>query len=107
MTKTIWVSFDLGIRGDFEGMYKFLDAHSAKECGNNLAVLKYDAKSDVLQEVTKDLRKAIRRDKRTRVYVIHLDEKGKAKGRFVIGARKPPAWAGYSPSHTDEEDADE
>jgi hypothetical protein len=30
MEALIWLSLDLGIRGDFEGMYQFLGEHKAK-----------------------------------------------------------------------------
>jgi hypothetical protein len=30
----VWISFDLGVRGDYEGMYAWLDTHNAKECGD-------------------------------------------------------------------------
>ena len=31
---TVWISYDLGIRGDYEGLYAWLDSHRAKECGD-------------------------------------------------------------------------
>lgn len=37
MRALIWLSFDLGIRGDFEGMYQFLGEHNARECGDSMA----------------------------------------------------------------------
>ena len=33
-TSTIWISYDLGVRGDYEGLYAWLDSHGAKECGD-------------------------------------------------------------------------
>ena len=30
---TIWISYDLGVRGDYENLYSWLDTHGAKECG--------------------------------------------------------------------------
>jgi len=33
MKKLIWIAFDLGVRGDYDGIYEFLDTHEAKECG--------------------------------------------------------------------------
>jgi hypothetical protein len=41
MQKTIWISFDLGVKGDYEQLYAWLDNHGAKECGPNLATLRY------------------------------------------------------------------
>lgn len=33
----IWLSFDLGVSGDYEGMYAWLDDKRAKECGSSVA----------------------------------------------------------------------
>jgi hypothetical protein len=32
-----WLSFDLGVRGDYEALYEWLDALDAKECGDSVA----------------------------------------------------------------------
>lgn len=107
MVKFVWITFDLGIRGDFEGIYEFLDAHGAKECGDSVAAFNYEYKNDLIRELTIDLEKAARFDKRSRVYVIYPSEQGKHKGRFIIGKRKPPPWAGYGALNVDEEDVGE
>ena len=39
--QVIWISFDLGIRGDYENLYAWLDEHGAKECGDNFASIIY------------------------------------------------------------------
>jgi hypothetical protein len=28
-----WISFDLGLQGDYEPLYEWLDRHEALECG--------------------------------------------------------------------------
>ena len=33
----IWLSFDLGVSGDYEGTYAWLDDKSARECGSSVA----------------------------------------------------------------------
>lgn len=106
MKALIWVSFDLGVRGDFEGIYEFLDAHEAKECGDSLAAFWFEYKKDLVAELTKDLKSAVTFDKRSRIYVIHSAQ-GKTTGKFIVGKRKSPAWAGFGPSHGDEEDVGE
>ena len=35
--KAIWLSFDLGVAGDYPGLYKWLDEHDAVECGDSVA----------------------------------------------------------------------
>ena len=108
MKSFIWLSFDFGVRGDYEGMYQFLDAHNAKECGDSLAGFQYEHTGSLLDYLKKDLKKRIEFDKRSRVYVIYLDKNdGKQKGRFIIGSRKSPPWTGHAPSMREEEDVGE
>lgn len=104
MKKFVWVSFDLGIRGDYEGIYEFLDAHKAKECGDKLAAFNFESKHDLIGDLTKELKKSVNLDKRSRVYMIYLGDDQKLKGRFLFGSRKSPPWAGHAPSHDEEED---
>jgi len=35
MKQTIWISYDLGLQGDYPGLYRWLDLHKAKECVNS------------------------------------------------------------------------
>lgn len=41
MKQLIWISYDLGVSGDYENLYAWLDDHGAKECGqsNRVALL--------------------------------------------------------------------
>ena len=48
MVKTVWLSYDLGVRGDYEGLFEFLAGAGAKECGSNLGVFSFPVKQDVL-----------------------------------------------------------
>lgn len=96
-TTTIWISYDLGIQGDYEGMYAWLDKHQAKECGDSVAVLSYQFEEPFLAALKADLKEAVDITKRTRIYVIYRDEKsGKNKGSFIYGGRRASPWLGYS-----------
>lgn len=33
MEVRVWLGYDLGVKGDYPGMYAFLDDHDAIECG--------------------------------------------------------------------------
>jgi hypothetical protein len=99
----VWLSFDLGVRGDFQGMYEFLDAYKAKECGNSVGVFSFDYQNDLVVELTAKLQEHVDFDKRSRVYVIFPRE-GKHVGRFIVGKRKAPPWAGYATSEAADED---
>jgi hypothetical protein len=103
MKNFIWISFDLGVQGDYEGMYSWLDAHNAKECGDSVAAMYYEYEEKLLDELKHDLESSVRINKKTRIYVIRLFS-GKMKGRFIFGTRKSPPWAGYGPQKGEEEE---
>lgn len=103
MEKLIWFSYDLQFKGDYEGLYCWLDNHNAKECGNSLASFNYDYKVDLAEELREDLKGNIRYAKHDRIYIIWREE-SKLKGRFIFGKRKAPPWSGYG---THESEIDE
>ena len=99
MEKTIWISYDLDIRGDYTGLFAWLDNHDAKECGNLMAVLKYQIEKgeDLLSKLSDDLNKKVKFKESDRIYVIYADDKtGLNKGKFVVGNRRKSPWQGYS-----------
>ncbi|MBK8883947.1 MAG: hypothetical protein IPN67_16675 [Bacteroidales bacterium] len=59
MQEAIWISYDLGIKGDYPGLYRWLDSQKAKECGNSCAFLRYSFKSNLRTELKADLEKNI------------------------------------------------
>jgi hypothetical protein len=100
----LWITFDLGVQGDYEGLYRWLDAHGAQECGDNVAFLeKYEHSGDLLDCLRKDLEGSIETNQKTRIYIIR-EVSGKPKGKFIIGSRKRPPWTGYAPELVQEED---
>src|SRR5207249_1367514 len=103
----IWISYDLGVRGDYEGMYGWLDEHEAKECGDSLAVITYEVKRDLLKELKTELTEALELNKRTRIYVIHLDPTTKKlKGTFLFGRRRAARWTGFASGKGEEDEAE-
>lgn len=100
----IWLSYDLGIQGDYEGIYKWLDMHGAKECGDSLAFIHYEYDGDdLLKRLKSDLNDSFNIDNKTRIYVVRLNSKNEISGKFIFGSRKNSPWKGYGYS----EDADE
>jgi len=100
MKQSIWISYDLGIKGDYPGLYRWLDSHKAKECGNIIAFLSYEYKSNLIKEIIVDLKKAIEFKNGDRVYIVYTESKeGKqhSLGRFIVGNRKSSPWFGYAP----------
>ena len=97
MKSAIWISYDLGVRGDYEGMYTWLDQHDAKDCGDSLAFLNYEYSGELLKALIADLEEAVEITKRMRIYVIYREPKTrKMKGNFIFGGRKAPPWAGFA-----------
>ena len=99
MEKTIWISYDLDIRGDYTGLFSWLDSHDAKECGNLIAVLKYSIENgeDLLSKLSADLQRQVKFKDSDRIYVVYADEKtGLNKGKFLFGNRRKSPWQGYS-----------
>ena len=104
-SNTIWISYDLGVRGDYEGLYAWLDQYKAKECGSSLAVLSYDYSGDLIKVLKADLAKSVETNKRARIYVIYRDEETKKmKGRFVFGNRRASPWAGAAGQDQEEDE---
>lgn len=106
---TIWMSYDLGVQGDYQSLYAWLDDHNAKECGDSLAVLQYthtgNGTDAMLKALGNELSKVLDQSKRTRIYVIYRDRTdNKNKGTFIFGGRRSPPWTGYGLNRTGEED---
>ncbi len=101
--KSIWISFDLGVQGDYESLYSWLDAHDAKECGDSLATLQYEYRGDLVDCLKKELKDRIEINGKTRIYVIRQDPEG-LKGRFIFGNRKRPPWTGFAVKPNEDED---
>ena len=99
MRKAVWLSFDLGVKGDYESLYAWLDAHDAHECGDSTAFFEYETDGILPDEIKNSLKEAIDVDAKTRIYIVYKDDK-KVKGRFLFGRRKSPPWSGYAPKET-------
>jgi hypothetical protein len=96
-TQRVWLSYDLGLKGDYEGLYAWLANHGAKECGDNVATfLLEDARNVEQSMVMTELLKHVQLGQRDRIYLIWYDEVSKKiRGKFLAGGRKPARWAGY------------
>lgn len=97
MKSALWISYDFGIHGDYEGIYAWLDEHDAIECGDSVAFIHYDHADDLIDDLRADLDHSVEITKKTRIYVIWKEpETRKIKGRFVFGNRKAAPWTGYA-----------
>ena len=106
MKKAVWISYDLGIKGDYQGLYAWLDDHKAVECGNSVAYIQYEVakETDLIPKLKKELESKIEFKPGDRIYVINsflVDGEKKFRGKFIIGKRKSNPWEGYG-SKTEE-----
>ena len=104
MESTVWISYDLGVNGDYDGLYSWLDGHRAKECGSGIAYLTYTHSGDLMKCLADEINGTVKLDKRSRIYVVRKDD-GRIKGRFLVGRRKAPPWEGFGDINDDSEDA--
>lgn len=97
--KSFWLNYDLGLRGNFSGLFTFLDNNNAIECGDGLAYFTYDNKDllnieTLIEKIKNELIDLISPTSTDRVYII-WKEGLKVNGRFILGKRKSAPWTGY------------
>ena len=103
MAKAIWLSYDLGIQGDYESLYQWLDSQGAIECGDGVGFFKFESDSTSIPDpIKKKLEGTIKTDSKARIYIIWRQERS-LKGKFIFGQRKAPPWSGYAPKPATEE----
>jgi hypothetical protein len=101
MEKAVWISFDLGLKGDYQSLFQWLDKHQAVECGRNLAFLNVvvDKNIPLADFIKDDLTKFVAFNESDRIYLTWLDNsenQPKIKGEFIIGKRTRSTWEGYA-----------
>lgn len=112
MNKKFWLSFDLGVQGDYNHMYAWLDNHKAVECGDSNAFVEYSVPNtmtvdEFLAYLKNDLENSISFRPGDRIYVIvYVERKKNTMGRFIIGKRKASPWEGYG-DNDDDDSSDE
>jgi hypothetical protein len=104
----LWISYDLGVRGDYDGLYAWLDDHEARECGDSLALVRVTGERDLHEWLRQELEEAVNLTRRSRVYAVayYPDEK-RLHSRFVVGRRKSPPWSGFGSQGLEDEEGDE
>lgn len=91
-----WLSYDLGLKGDYSGLYGWLDSVKAKECGNGIAFFKMEIEEDKVKEVQEQIYKHVNLNQTDRLYLIYYKDKTKhVTGKFLSGGRKRAPWEGY------------
>lgn len=98
--KAIWLTYDFGLKGDFTGLFTFLDNKDAIECGSGVAFFFYPTEKEdwkeICEEIMTELKLAANISTSDRIYIIVKDYKANLiKGTFVNGARKQSPWEGF------------
>ncbi|AWH84557.1 hypothetical protein HYN59_05235 [Flavobacterium album] len=108
MKKWIMINYDLGLKGDYQNLYRFLDNHDALDCGNSNAALEIEVSEDnfdIIYEETKELIESeITISNNDRLYLTVTDSSCQMRGRFLFGTRKRAIWEGYGNKETFQED---
>ena len=87
MTARIWLSFDLGVRGDYSALYTWLDDKGAEECGSSVATLRFTYDGDLVESPKSEIENTISLGKQSRIYVVYKHD-GQSKGKYIVGRRK-------------------
>lgn len=103
MKKVIWMSYDLGVQGDYNHLYAWLDNHDALECGDSMVYFVYEVPDGTDDDTFKtiireDLESSIKFNPGNRIYMVRRvkeDDKDTFYGQFIIGKRKASPWEGY------------
>ncbi len=111
MEKKIWLSYDLSLNGDYEGLYRWLDKRRAEECGSGLAVFQFTFSSSDLtdsaeaQELLDSIKEYMHINEiRDRIYAVWGRNSRRIAGRFLVGNRKRAPWEGMAGLGTDVSD---
>ncbi|MEM0578308.1 hypothetical protein [Flavobacterium polysaccharolyticum] len=104
MKKTIFISYDFGMKGDYEGLFKWLDENNAEERGYGIGIIKeYPCKPtiktdiDFIKSVRNELKDKIKVGSNDRIYMIwNSFEVNKLKAGFLFGKSKQSPWTGYA-----------
>lgn len=104
--KTYWMSYDLGVGGDYQHLYQWLDDHEAKPCGDSVAFFyfPYDS-ADPDKELLEDIKNTVKLDPGNILYVVRKKEgEPNFYGSFLYGKRKSAPWVGYGTKPNEAED---
>lgn len=104
MKSAVWISYDLGVNGDYDSLYSWLDIQGAKECGTSVAYLTYTHVDDLMESLRAEIANMVSLDKRARIYVVRREGE-RLKGSYLVGRRRAAPWEGYGEVDDDTDDA--
>jgi hypothetical protein len=105
MEKSVWLSYDLGVRGDYEGLYSWLDGKEAVECGNSIAFFKINIgdNEDLIEKIKSEIKASVDIKNGERFYIIYRRADKTIAGKYIFGNRKANPWTGYKAQPAEED----
>lgn len=107
-TKVYWLSYDLGVGGDYDGLYAWLDDHNAKPCGQSVAFFEYSTtKQDIDRALAEELIESVKLRPGNRLYIVRDKETDRGStiaGTFIYGKRNAAPWEGFGKQGPTQED---
>jgi len=107
MEKSVWLSYDLGVKGDYDALYAYLDDRKAIECGDSFAFFRVEfsgSDQEFEQKIKSDIQSTVRLSKTDRIYIIYRKNDKGVVGKFITGRRKASPWQGYGQQKEAEDD---
>ena len=109
MNIRLYINYDLSLRGDYKGIYKWLDKNEAKERGNGYALIEnynipesviskskdIDKDATIIKYIREDLQESVDIKPSDRIYLTFKKlEDEKLAGIFLFGKPQMPPWEG-------------
>ena len=87
----------MGVGGDYENLYQWLDDHKAKLCSNGTACFNYDfpENADGDEMLKKDLLQKISTKPGNILYLVRKNNEQNVVGSFLYGKRQAAPWVGF------------
>lgn len=114
MKKSIFITFEFGIKGDYDSLYKWLDERNAVDRGYGLAFIKdytisqkISTDLEFLKYMKGEISSKVKLGNSDRIYIIWNGiESSVMKGGFIHGKSKQAPWAGYAQNDSPSLDLD-
>ena len=105
--KKYWMSYDLGVGGDYDRLYQWLDDHKAVPCGNSVAYFEYQYQEgeNPDEKLKEELLEKIGLKPGNILYIIRKKEGGNNSiGSFIYGKRQAAPWTGFGSTSLQNDD---
>lgn len=111
MTRSVFISYDFGLKGDYDNLYKWLDEKKAEERGYGLAYIKdffihetFKKDNEFFLHIREELQQKLKLGNSDRIYMIwgSIESDRKTRSGFLIGKPKQAPWTGFSNNNMDD-----